>query len=59
MVPRYGPRSHASGQAGETGRKTFTLDYAFEGRRRRLFIGDFSDWPPAIPTHMATQKSPA
>ncbi len=31
-------------QVRGTGRKTFTLDYAFEGRRRRLFIGDFPDW---------------
>jgi Arm DNA-binding domain len=28
----------------ETGRKSFTLHYAFERRRRRLFIGDFPDW---------------
>lgn len=28
----------------ETGRKSFTLDYMFEGRRRRLYIGDFPDW---------------
>jgi hypothetical protein len=31
-------------QVRETGRKRFTLDYGFEGRRRRLFIGDFPDW---------------
>ena len=27
-------------QPRDNGRKTFTLDYAFEGRRRRYFIGD-------------------
>jgi hypothetical protein len=31
-------------QVREIGRKSFTLDYAFEGRRRRLYIGDFPDW---------------
>ena len=31
-------------QVRETGRNSFTLDYTFEGRRRRLFIGDFPDW---------------
>jgi integrase len=31
-------------QVRETGRKSFTLDYTFEGRRRRLYIGDFPDW---------------
>jgi integrase len=31
-------------QVRETGRKNFTLDYTFEGRRRRLFIGDFPEW---------------
>lgn len=31
-------------QLRETGRKSFTLDYMFEGRRRRLYIGDFPDW---------------
>ena len=30
-------------QVRETGRKSFTLDYSFGGRRRRLFIGDFPD----------------
>jgi hypothetical protein len=30
------------GQVRETDRKTFTLDHAFEGRRRRLFTGNFS-----------------
>ena len=28
-------------QVRETGRRSFTLDYMFEGRRRRLYIGDF------------------
>jgi Arm DNA-binding domain len=28
----------------ETGRKSFTLDYTFEGRRRRVFIGYFAEW---------------
>ena len=31
-------------QVRETGRKSFTLDYMFEGRRRRLYIGDFPNW---------------
>jgi hypothetical protein len=31
-------------QVRGTGRKSFTLDYMFEGRRRRLYIGDFPDW---------------
>ena len=31
-------------QVRDTGRKSFTLDYLFEGRRRRLYIGDFPDW---------------
>ena len=31
-------------QVHDTGRKSFTLDYMFEGRRWRLFIGDFPDW---------------
>lgn len=31
-------------QVRETGRKSFTLDYTFEGRRRRFYIGDFPDW---------------
>ena len=34
-------------QVRETGRKSFTLDYMFEGRRRRLYIGDFPDWSTA------------
>jgi len=28
-------------QIRDTGRKSVTLDYAFESRRRRLYIGDF------------------
>ena len=31
-------------QLRKTGRKSFTLDYMFEGRRRRLYICDFPDW---------------
>jgi integrase len=31
-------------QVRATGRKSFTLDYTFESRRRRLFIGDYPDW---------------
>jgi hypothetical protein len=31
-------------QVRESGRKSFTLDYMFEGRPRRLYIGDFPDW---------------
>jgi hypothetical protein len=31
-------------QVRDTGRKSFTLDYMFEGRRRRLYVGDFPDW---------------
>jgi hypothetical protein len=30
-------------QVRETDRKTFMLDYAFESRPRRLFIGDSPD----------------
>jgi hypothetical protein len=30
-----------SRQVGDNGRKTFTLDYTFEERRRRYFIGDY------------------
>jgi hypothetical protein len=28
-------------QVRQTARKSFTFDYMFEGRRRRLYIGDF------------------
>jgi hypothetical protein len=31
-------------QVRETGRKSFMLDYTFEGRRRRFYIGDVPDW---------------
>jgi len=31
-------------QVRDTGRKSFTLDYMFEGRRRRSYIGGFPDW---------------
>ena len=30
-------------QVRETGRRSFTLGYMFEGRRRRLYIGDLPD----------------
>jgi hypothetical protein len=30
-------------QVRDNGRKTFTLDYTFEGRRRGYFIGDHPD----------------
>jgi hypothetical protein len=32
-------------QVRETGSKSFTLDYIFDGRRRPLYIADFPDWP--------------
>jgi len=37
-------------QVRDNGRKTFTLDYTVEGRRRRYFIGDNSVWsePAAV-----------
>jgi hypothetical protein len=31
-------------QVRDNGRKTFTLDYTVEGRRRRYFIGDYPAW---------------
>lgn len=31
-------------QVRDIRRKTFTLDYTFEGRRRRYFIGDYPAW---------------
>ena len=34
-------------QVRDNGRKTFTLDYTFEGRRRRYFIGDQPAWTVA------------
>jgi hypothetical protein len=40
-------------QVRRTGRKSFTLDYMFEGRRRRLYIGDFPDWT----THAAREHA--
>lgn len=43
-------------QVRETGRKSFTLDYSFEGRRRRLFIGDFPDWSTVAARDYAKQK---
>lgn len=34
-------------QVRDNGRKTFTLDYTFEARRRRYFIGDHPAWTVA------------
>ncbi len=34
-------------QVRQNGRKTFTLDYSFEARRRRYFIGDHPGWTVA------------
>lgn len=34
-------------QVRHNGRKTFTVDYTFEGRRRRYFIGDHPGWTVA------------
>lgn len=34
-------------QVRQNGRKTFTLDYTFEGRRRRFTIGDYPSWSVA------------
>ncbi len=34
-------------QVRPSGRKSFTLDYSFERRRRRIFIGDYPEWPAA------------
>jgi integrase len=31
-------------QVRPSGRKSFTLDYTFEARKRRFFIGEFPDW---------------
>jgi hypothetical protein len=42
-------------QVRQTGRKSFTLDYTFEGRRRRFFIGDFPDWSTAAAREQAKQ----
>jgi integrase len=42
-------------QVRETGRKSFTLDYMFEGRRRRLYIGDFPDWSTTAAREHAKQ----
>ncbi len=35
-------------QVRTNGRKTFTLDYTFEGRRRRYFIGDHPGWSVGV-----------
>ena len=42
-------------QVRTTGRKSFTLDYSFDGRRRRLFIGDFPDWSTTAARQQAKQ----
>lgn len=42
-------------QVRTTGRKSFTLDYTFDGRRRRLFIGDFPDWSTVAAREQAKQ----
>jgi hypothetical protein len=34
-------------QVRSSARKSFTLDYTFEGRRRRVYIGDYPDWSVA------------
>lgn len=34
-------------QVRSNGRRSFTLDYSFERRRRRLYIGNFPDWSSA------------
>lgn len=35
-------------QVRQNGRKTFTLDYTFEARRRRYYIGDYPTWAVAV-----------
>src|SRR5207237_7515281 len=42
-------------QVRTTSRKSFTLDYTFDGRRRRLFIGDFPDWSTSAAREQAKQ----
>ena len=42
-------------QVRETGRKSFTLDYMFEGRRRRLYVGVFPDWSTSAAREHAKQ----
>lgn len=42
-------------QVRETGRKSFTLDYVFEGRRRRLYIRDCPDWSTNAARELAKQ----
>jgi hypothetical protein len=37
-------------QIRETGRKSFTLDYMFNRRRRSLCVGDFPDWSTSLGT---------
>jgi hypothetical protein len=45
-------------QVRKTGRKSFTLDYTLDGRRRRLFIGDFPDWSTVAAREQA-RRSPS
>jgi hypothetical protein len=42
-------------QVRQNGRKTFTLDYTFEARRRRYFIGDHPAWTVAAAREEAKQ----
>jgi Arm DNA-binding domain len=42
-------------QVRQTGRKSFTLDYMLEGRRRRLHVGDFPDWSTTAAREHAKQ----
>ena len=42
-------------QVRQTGGKSFTLDYTFDGRRRRFFIGDFPDWSTVAARDQAKQ----
>jgi hypothetical protein len=44
-------------QVRETGRRSFILDYMFEGRRRQLYIGDFPDCSTnAVPNRRNTRE---
>ena len=45
-------------QVRDNGRKTFTLDYAFEARRRRYFIGDHPAWTVAAARDEARRLMP-
>jgi len=42
-------------QVRQTARKSFTLDYMFDGRRRRLHMGDFPDWSTSAAREHAKQ----